>query len=207
MRRIERRGGGKGDSRFRGLITTRFFLTHARRSRRLRCAEQARGRAKREGVGRKVSEFVKARTVRMGPRGLTWMSRWVVATVIMFAGVMTSTALDTGLALDDAATALYEPRKAINTGGEHGSTTAAAAAASTATSLLETEARLKDSEEKALELRREREAMEANIVELESVKVGKEEMNKKVQRLQRGWAVEREQAELVKQAMSNQHRQ
>jgi hypothetical protein len=75
------------------------------------------------------------------------------------------------------------------------------------TSLLETEARLKDSEEKALELRREREAMEANIVELESVKVGKEEMNKKVQRLQRGWAVEREQAELVKQAMSNQHRQ
>ena len=57
----------------------------------------------------------------------------------MFAGVMMSTALDTGLALDDAATALYEPRKAINTGGEPGSITAAAAAESTATSLLETE--------------------------------------------------------------------
>ena len=56
-------------------------------------------------------------------------------------------------------------------------------------------------------LQKEREEMEKSLLELESVKEGKEEMNKKVARLQKGWAMERQQAELVKQAMANQHKQ
>lgn len=71
----------------------------------------------------------------------------------------------------------------------------------------ESEARLKDSEQMAETLQKEREEMEKSLLELESVKEGKEEMNKKVARLQKGWGMERQQAELVKQAMANQHKQ
>eukprot|EP00615_Pteridomonas_danica_P015994 CAMPEP_0114379770 /NCGR_PEP_ID=MMETSP0102-20121206/2445_1 /TAXON_ID=38822 ORGANISM="Pteridomonas danica, Strain PT" /NCGR_SAMPLE_ID=MMETSP0102 /ASSEMBLY_ACC=CAM_ASM_000212 /LENGTH=237 /DNA_ID=CAMNT_0001534911 /DNA_START=24 /DNA_END=735 /DNA_ORIENTATION=- len=62
-------------------------------------------------------------------------------------------------------------------------------------------------EERATKLAAEKQEMSGTVTELESIRDLKMKDEKKIERLLQGWAMEREQGELVKMAMVTQHKQ